>query len=815
VTLGTTVLAAFLGLQCLCPQACAELAQAESGWHGANGFRVLLTVDARGRPRSNSPASVEFDFQQALREQGARGNFDEHSVEVVSTSGAVRRVPHLVESLFGASKVTLHFLLPDQTCTNLAVYFDTVESGRGQPRRYHGLIGDGDRFVEKFERREIAASHFDQFVDFDGDGDLDLFKGGVEPFVYCFENVGGNRLVERGRLASGGQIFKLPCSRANRSWVTVAFFDIDGDGDQDFFPSFGDGPDAGKFIFYRNVTRESHGQLAFERVGPLQTTAGVPLAGGAQAGGWFPSITFVRDWDGDGLGPDALVGSNHRCWLYRSLSRAAEPDVHRKVNRERDVSFPLGEQRSPTFANAVALQAGGKDIELINPRFDAADIDRDGDLDLFAATQPGPVHFFRNIGSPASPQLAAGIVVAWDGKYLIGDAHSGVTAADFDGDSLPDLVSGRFWERADQGHPAAPRDFGGFWKNTGARGSPRFARRARRAPFAEQFQACDAVRQNCVRAADWDDDGRPDLLAGDTDGFIWFFRNASGSSGREEALSKEFEMRVSLLASAATGPMSSVFAPGERLQAAGSPLSVAGSGGHARFDVCDWNNDGRNDLVVADGSGAVTLFLNRGRKSKPALAAGQRLNAAGAPLQLGARASALVCDWDNDGRKDLVLADDKGYYFARNTGRDDATVLATPKPILFGGRRVSYVRPNLGSFVDWDNDGKRDLIGCHFENSIRFYRNLGSGAPSEEPSFSDPEGVVILHGESPQMISGADVLDWTGDGDLDLLTGQGHGGSGLRFYERDWIEDELHGTHPVAKVLGVETKATWRQLKPR
>src|SRR6185436_13823770 len=105
---------------------------------------------------------------------------------------------HLVESLFGASKVTLHFLLPDQTCTNLAVYFDTVESGRGQPRRYHG---------------------------FDGDGDLDLFKGGVEPFVYCFENVGGNRLVERGRLASGGQIFKLPCSRANRSWVTVAFFD--------------------------------------------------------------------------------------------------------------------------------------------------------------------------------------------------------------------------------------------------------------------------------------------------------------------------------------------------------------------------------------------------------------------------------------------------------------------------------------------------------------------------------------------------------------------------------------------------------------
>jgi hypothetical protein len=216
---------------------------------------------------------------------------------------------------------------------------------------------------------------------------------------------------------------------------------------------------------------------------------------------------------------------------------------------------------------------------------------------------------------------------------------------------------------------------------------------------------------------------------------------------------------------------------------------------------------------VADGSGAVTLFLNHGRKSKPALAAGQRLSAGGTPLQLGARASVLVCDWDNDGRKDLVLADEKGYYFSRNTGADGAPALAPPKPILFGGKKVSYVRPNLGSFVDWDNDGKRDLIGCHFENSIRFYRNVGSGAPGEEPQFSDPEGVVILQGESPQMISGAEVVDWNGDGDLDLLTGQGHGGSGLLFYERDWIEDELHGTHPVVKVLGVETRPGWKQPK--
>ena len=746
---------------------------AAPAWTSSNHFRLLLTVDSRGRKRSNSPASVQVDFQRALRAKGASDTFDEHTVEVVPLEQtpegnphalAAKPVPHRIDALFGTTAAALSFVALSERQTNYAVYFDTRESGRGQPRRYHGLIGDGDRFCESYGRREIAASHFDCFADFDGDGDLDLFKGGVEPFVFCYENVGGNRFINRGRMSSGGKLFKLPCSKSNRSWVTVAFHDIDGDGDQDFFPSFGDGPDSGKIIFYRNTTRERGGELTFTRVGALETVTGLPLAGGAQAGGWFPSITFMKDWDGDGAGPDALVGSNHRCWLYRNAGTNANG--------------------SPRFAEAVAVQAVGKDIVLVNPRFDCADIDGDGDLDLFAGTQPGAVHFFKNIGSRAQPSFAPGEIVAWSGKYLIGDAHSGVKVADFNGDGLLDIVSGRFWERADLNAPTAPRDFGGFWKNVGSRNSARFERQTR-GPFTEQFQIVDAVRQNCLRAVDWDGDGKLDLLAGDTDGLILLFRNEGER-------------------------LSPVFTTGERLRADGKPLSVAASGGHARFDVCDWNNDALKDLVVADGSGTITLFLNHGSKSKSALAAGERLKAGGQLIQIAGRASVLVCDWNNDGRKDLVLADDKGYYFSRNTGTDAAPLLAEPRPILFGGKRATYVRPNLGSFVDWDGDGKRDFIGCHFENSIRFYRNGGSGTRDIEPQFRDPEGIVIVQGESPQMISGTDVVDWNSDGDLDILTGQGHGGSGLRFYERDWIEDELNDSHPVVTVLRSETKPAVR-----
>src|SRR6185503_2039394 len=98
----------------------------------------------------------------------------------------------------------------------------------------------------------------------------------------------------------------------------------------------------------------------------------------------------------------------------------------------------------------------------------------------------------------------------------------------------------------------------------------------------------------------------------DTDCFSWFCRHAI-AGGTPAALS--------------------LFAPGEKLVAGTVPLSVAPAGGHARLDFCDWNNDGKTDLVVADGSGTLTLFLNEGTRSQPRLAAGEKIHAEGKPIQ--------------------------------------------------------------------------------------------------------------------------------------------------------------------------------------
>lgn len=321
------------------------------------------------------------------------------------------------------------------------------------------------------------------------------------------------------------------------------------------------------------------------------------------------------------------------------------------------------------------------------------------------------------------------------------------------------------------------------------------------------------MRQNGVRASDWNGDGKLDLIAGDTDGFVWYFRNTSGN---------KFP----------------VYAAGEKLLANGLPIRVYGewregrAAGYARPEVCDWNDDGKADLLVADGRGWLFLYLNNGSSEAPLLGAGRRVEANGKPIDGTARGSVLVCDWNNDGRKDLIFGmiggkevsefrdwpalhedptEDSGFLFYKNSGTDENPVLDFPKWIKAGpgeGKVITYSRPNLGDFVDWDGDGKKDLIACEFERNARVYINTRTGTVNEEPAFTSSEkGIVIVQPFTTQMMSGADAIDFNGDGDIDILTGQGHGASGLRFYEHGYIEDELNGTRPIVAVGKTEARA--------
>jgi hypothetical protein len=103
-------------------------------------------------------------------------------------------------------------------------------------------------------------------------------------------------------------------------------------------------------------------------------------------------------------------------------------------------------------------------------------------------------------------------------------------------------------------------------------------------------------------------------------------------------------------------------------------------------------------------------------------------------------------------------------------GSDDEPLL-----IPLGSHKDAWIdcictRPTA---VDWDGDGKLDLITGNFTGTFYWFRGEGKGR------FL-PKGELVTSGEMPLKIAGNHsdpfLIDWDGDGDLDLLSGSSAGG---------------------------------------
>lgn len=191
------------------------------------------------------------------------------------------------------------------------------------------------------------------FVDIDGDADLDAFIGNSDGNTLFYQNTG----TAAASAFAAVVINPFGLSDAG-SQASPAFVDSDGDGDLDVFV----GNLNGNILFFRNTGTVNNPVYAAAVTNPF----------GLSDVGFQASPSFI-DSDGDG-DLDAFVGNlDGNILFFRNT----------------------GTVNNPVFAAASVNPFGFTDVGInANPAF--ADLDGDGDLDAFVGEKLGNTVFFLN-----------------------------------------------------------------------------------------------------------------------------------------------------------------------------------------------------------------------------------------------------------------------------------------------------------------------------------------------------------------------------------------------------------------------------------
>jgi hypothetical protein len=273
---------------------------------------------------------------------------------------------------------------------------------------------------------------------------------------------------------------------------------------------------------------------------------------------------------------------------------------------------------------------------------------------------------------------------------------------------------------------------------------------------------------------DWNNDGLQDLLVGEGGGTV---------AGR---------VRVYLNVGTEADPC---FVDYSYVQADGQDLTCAASGCMGCFPrVVDWDEDGRKDLLVGLSDGTVKIFMNVTDNNAPAFDAGQNIrvgNEGVFTLDVGSRATPVLVQWNDDGMLDLVAGGLDGaihvYYNCGCGGSVPPRFFTSPPEgqyaqrdngtdLLVTGGRSSPV------IMDFDGDGKKDLLIGNTDGMVFFYKNVGTDSLPFFASYS-----LVQSNGQPIDLAGSlrsrpFVGYWTGlgnfgpkDGYWDLLVGYGDG----------------------------------------
>ena len=139
--------------------------------------------------------------------------------------------------------------------------------------------------------------------------------------------------------------------------------------------------------------------------------------------------------------------------------------------------------------------------------------------------------------------------------------------------------------------------------------------------------------------------------------------------------------------------------------------------------VDDWNEDGRKDLLVGSSDGRIWLFINVGTNANPVFTDTQFITLAnGTQIQIQSRTSPIVADLDGDGLKDLTIGQIGGVpYFFKNVGTNSDPQLADPESLRVGSTPIYPGATSRFAPIDWDGNGTIDLLAGALDSRLKLY----------------------------------------------------------------------------------------------
>uniref|UniRef100_UPI0034DFBD61 FG-GAP-like repeat-containing protein n=1 Tax=Candidatus Thiodubiliella endoseptemdiera TaxID=2738886 RepID=UPI0034DFBD61 len=218
----------------------------------------------------------------------------------------------------------------------------------------------------------------------------------------------------------------------------------------------------------------------------------------------------------------------------------------------------------------------------------------------------------------------------------------------------------------------------------------------------------------------------------------------------------------------------------EKIGSGNNPFEGIDVGSYSTPILADIDGDGDLDLVVGEQNGTLKYYQNTGTTSNPAYEAKTGDDNPFNGIDAGYSSSPILVDIDGDGDLDLVVGERNGtlkYYQNTGTTSNPAYEAKTGDDNPFNGIDVGYY--STPTLADIDGDGDLDLVMGEGNGTLKYYQNTGTTSNSAyEAKTGDDNpfnGIDVGYYSTPTL------ADIDGDGDLDLVVGEVYGT--LKYYQ--------------------------------